>query len=545
MSNRNLHRIFRLSLGFRIIAVAIFPIGAFLLGLFYVDQYRETVFTAELMALERQGETLAQTIGLTDAGYSQLAQREMSQETMQQVAQLIASIPDARIRVFQPNGSLILDSVSAIGLAAPRSTITTTLDRQQDGDFTDRLITWVRGGVIYLSSLMSSKQDYPLIRETQSAEATDYPGVLQALSGEAVPFIGRDRAGHVVLGVAVPIRNLRVVRGALLVTASGDQIEKDVTAVQYSFFQVSIGVLFATILIAYYLSRSITRPISQLAKAADQVRVSNARQIDLPRLTNRFDEIGELARDMTLMTRELQERAVATAGFAADVAHEIKNPLTSLRSAVETLERIKDKDQQKRLLKVIQADVVRLDRLISDISAASRIDHDMSEAEYETINLNEMIEEFVQSRKYALDQLNLSVSKSASPVRVRIAVDRIVQILDNLLSNAASFSPSDGNINFTVIKSGGMAIIRVTDQGPGIPEKKLKAIFDRFYSERPRDESFGHHSGLGLSISLKIAEAHGGSLKADNMKDSSGKITGAILELTLPLSSGDDDLSVS
>lgn len=149
----------RISLGFRIIAVAIFPVGAFLLGLFYVDQYRETVFTAELMALERQGETLAQTIGLTDAEYSQLAQSEMSPDTMRQVAQLIASIPDARIRVFQPNGSLILDSFSATGLAAPQSIITTTVDRKKDQGMTDTVLTWVRDGVSYMSSHMSSKTD--------------------------------------------------------------------------------------------------------------------------------------------------------------------------------------------------------------------------------------------------------------------------------------------------------------------------------------------------------------------------------------------------
>jgi two-component system, OmpR family, sensor histidine kinase ChvG len=545
LSNKYRPHFLRLSLGFRIIAVAIFPVGAFLLGLFYVDQYRETVFNAELMALERQGETLAQTIGLTDAGYSQLAQRELSQDTMQQVAQLIASIPDARIRVFQPDGSLILDSVSAIGLAAPQSAITTTLEISQNKGSSYRLMQWVRDWVNTLSTLMSSKQDYPLIRETRSDQAADYPGVSRALAGEVMPFIARDRAGQVVLGIAVPIRNLRVVRGALLITASGDQIEKDVAAVQYSFFQISIGVLFATILIAYYLSRSITRPISQLAKAADQVRVSNSKQIYLPRLTNRSDEIGELARDITLMTKELQERAVATAGFAADVAHEIKNPLTSLKSAVETMERLKDPDQQKRLLEVIHADVIRLDRLITDISAASRIDHDMTEAEYETLNLNDMVAGFAQSRQLALEHLNLQVISADHPVPVRIAVDRIVQILDNLLTNAASFSPPDSCIQFTVATTKGMAVVSVTDQGPGIPENKLNAIFDRFYSERPSGEGFGQHSGLGLSISLKIAEAHGGSIEAFNVKDDKDAITGAGMRLTLPLSSSDNDTFVS
>ena len=544
MSNSKRHRFFFFSLGFRIIAVAIFPVGAFLIGLFYVDQYRETVFSAELMALQRQGETLAQTIGWTDAGYSQLARREISGETMQQAAQLIASIPDARIRVFQPDGTLLLDSVSAIGLAAPRSIITTETPRSNKGAF-NRVTGWVKDAVDGIASTLSSKEDYPSWRETQSPFAKDYVGVEQALSGDAKRFIGRDRNGQVILGVAVPIRNLRVVRGALLLTASGDQIEQDVAAVRYSFFQVSLGVLVVTILIGYFLSRSITRPIAQLAKAADEVRMSNTKQITLPQLVKRNDEIGELARDITLMTQDLQDRAVATAGFAADVAHEIKNPLTSLRSAVETLDRVKTPDQQKRLLEVIKSDVIRLDCLISDISAASRIDRDLSEATYETVDLNELTQGFVEARRLSHTHLHLDLTLTDKPVFVHVAVDRIVQIMDNLLSNAASFSVKGGHIIFSVSVEGRQAVLSVSDEGIGIPDAKLAAIFDRFYSERPSGEGFGKHSGLGLSISLKIAEAHGGSMTASNRRNDEGKVIGAELRLVIPLSRGEDKVSVS
>jgi two-component system sensor histidine kinase ChvG len=544
LNNSKRHRFFFFSLGFRIIAVAIFPVGAFLIGLFYVDQYRETVLSAELMALQRQGETLAQTIGWTDAGYSQLARREISSETMQQAAQLIASIPDARIRVFQPDGTLLLDSVSAIGLAAPPSIITTETPRSNKGAL-NRLTGWIKDAVDGIASMLSSKEDYPAWRETQSPFAKDYTGVEQALAGDPEQFIARDRNDQVILGVAVPIRNLRVVRGALLLTASGDQIEQDVASVRYSFFQVSLGVLVVTILIGYFLSRSITRPIAQLARAADQVRLSNTKQITLPQLVKRNDEIGELARDITLMTQDLQERAVATAGFAADVAHEIKNPLTSLRSAVETLDRVTNPDQQKRLLEVIQSDVVRLDRLITDISAASRIDHDLSEAKYETVDLNELIRGFVEARRLSHDHLHLDLVLMEKPVFVRVAVDRIVQVMDNLLSNAASFSASGGHIVFSVSVEGRQAVVSVSDEGVGIPDKKLDAIFDRFYSERPSSEGFGEHSGLGLSISLKIAEAHGGKMLASNRRNDEGKVTGAELRLELPLSNGEEKDSVT
>ena len=308
---------------------------------------------------------------------------------------------------------------------------------------------------------------------------------------------------------------------------------------------MSLGVLVVTILIGYFLSRSITRPIAQLARAADQVRLSNTKQITLPQLVKRNDEIGELARDITLMTQDLQERAVATAGFAADVAHEIKNPLTSLRSAVETLDRVTNPDQQKRLLEVIQSDVVRLDRLITDISAASRIDHDLSEAKYETVDLNELIRGFVEARRLSHDHLHLDLALMEKPVFVRVAVDRIVQVMDNLLSNAASFSASGGHIVFSVSVEGRQAVVSVSDEGVGIPDKKLDAIFDRFYSERPSSEGFGEHSGLGLSISLKIAEAHGGKMLASNRRNDEGKVTGAELRLELPLSSGEKKDSVT
>ena len=170
--------------------------------------------------------------------------------------------------------------------------------------------------------------------------------------------------GQLILGVAVPIRHLRVVRGALMVTASGERAERDIIAVQYSFFQIFLGILVITIILGGFLSRSIIRPIRKLAVAADLVRQSSGARLDLPDLTARQDEIGTLARDITAMTKELQRRASATADFAADVAHEIKNPLTSLRSAVETLDRLKDKERQQKLIKIIVSDVKRLDRLI-------------------------------------------------------------------------------------------------------------------------------------------------------------------------------------
>ena len=214
----------------------------------------------------------------------------------------------------------------------------------------------------------------------------------------------RDRKGQLVLGVAVPIRNLRVVRGALLVTASGEQVELDIAQVQYTFFQVFFGILLITIVLAFYLSQSIIGPITTLARRANQVRLNQFQSLAMPDLINRRDEIGTLARDLSAMTDELHARMKATASFAADVSHELKNPLTSLRSAVETMARLDDKDQQDKLMQIILDDVGRLNRLITDISAASRLDADLSQAEYETIDLGDLINNFAASRHWSNDQ---------------------------------------------------------------------------------------------------------------------------------------------
>ena len=535
-----------LPLRFRIVVIVVLPTAMFFIGLLYLDQYRETVLVSELAALSRQGNTLAKSIGLADAEYSELAERRISSETMQRATQLIASIPDARIRLFQPDGSLIIDSIASFGLAAPKSTLRTT-SSNEDG-IKNRLNAWLEDAVHTIATLLSRSDSYPVYREKRFQSVSDFPAIAEALGGDEATFIMRDSEdGQLILGVAVPIRHLRVVRGALMVTASGERAERDIIAVQYSFFQIFLGILVITIILGGFLSRSIIRPIRKLAVAADTVRQSSGARLDLPDLTARQDEIGTLARDITAMTKELQRRASATADFAADVAHEIKNPLTSLRSAVETLDRLKDKERQQKLIKIIVSDVKRLDRLISDISAASKLDRDLLDAEYETVNIIDLITSFAEARNVSLDHAVLELDLPDKPLWVRVAVDRIIQILDNLLTNAVSFSPPRGAITITIKQIRDMAVIDIADQGCGIAQGKTEAIFDRFYSERPKSEKFGEHSGLGLSISRRIAEVHGGTLTAANQGDDKNhtRITGAMLTLTLPLWHGDAHSSVS
>ena len=534
-------------LGFRIVVIFVLPIAMLFIGFLYLDQYRETVLVSELAALSRQGNTLAKSIGLADAEYSELAERRISSETMQRATQLIASIPDARIRLFQPDGSLIIDSIASFGLAAPKSTLRTT-SSSEDG-IKNRLNAWLEDAFHTIMTSLLRSDSYPVYREKRFQSVSDFPAIAEALGGDEATFIMRDSEdGQLILGVAVPIRHLRVVRGALMVTASGERTERDIRAVRYSFFKIFMGILVITVIFGVFLSLSIIGPIKKLATAANRVRQSSGVSLDLPDLTERQDAFGRLAKDITAMTEELQRRASATADFAADVAHEIKNPLTSLRSAVETLDRLKDKECQQKLIKIIVSDVKRLDRLISDISAASKLDRDLLDAEYENVNIIELITDFAKARNVSLDHAVLElVDLPDKPLRVRVAVDRIIQILDNLFTNAVSFSPPHAAITITIKQIRNMAVIDMADQGCGIAQGKTEAIFDRFYSERPKSEKFGEHSGLGLSISRRIAEVHGGTLTAANQLDDKNhtRITGARLTLTLLLRHGDAHSSVS
>jgi two-component system sensor histidine kinase ChvG len=254
----------------------------------------------------------------------------------------------------------------------------------------------------------------------------------------------------------------------------------------------------------------------------------------LQRLPHRNDEIGQLSDSLIDLTDELQKRIQATAAFAADVAHEIKNPLSSLRSATETFSRAKTAAQKKQLLNVILQDVQRLDRLITDISQASRVDTEIIGQDRDPVDFVGLIDNFIQMRSQTHSQFQLRYEHPPLPVLVRMNESRIVQVIDNVLSNAISFSPKGGMVQviLTTDANRKSAVLEILDDGPGMPDSKLEKVFDRFYTERPSGEGFGEHSGLGLSIAQQIADAHNGRLTAENRPEG-----GACFRLVLPLES--------
>ncbi|GAB4144714.1 MAG: hypothetical protein Tsb0016_14340 [Sphingomonadales bacterium] len=301
-------------------------------------------------------------------------------------------------------------------------------------------------------------------------------------------------------------------------------------------FGVSLAV---TLMLSLFLAGTIARPIRRLAAAADRIRGGMGRQVRLPDYTRRGDEIGDLTRSFADMTQALYRQIDAVESFAADVAHEIKNPLSSLRSAVETVERSADPEIQKKLLGIIKDDVRRLDRLISDISDASRLDAELSRGKMDEVDLPVLLATLVDIYRSTGrgDGADIRFDNQASASLCVAGIEgRLGQVVRNILENALSFSRAGGAITIGLRQSGRQAVISIDDEGPGLPQQNVEDIFKRFYSERPADEAFGTHSGLGLSISKQIVEAHGGTIRAENRVED-GNVKGARFIIELPISS--------
>jgi two-component system sensor histidine kinase ChvG len=357
-----------------------------------------------------------------------------------------------------------------------------------------------------------------------------------ALAGETGRAIRRHFGHRAELSVAVPVQRYKRVLGAVVLTRDSRSIDAAVLQIRLDILKVFGISLLITVGLSVYLAGTIARPLRRLALAADRVRRGLARQYAIPDFGS-HDEIHELSGALREMTEALWTRMDAIEGFAADVAHEIKNPLTSLRSAIETASRISDPSQQQRLMAIVIDDIQRLDRLISDISNASRIDAELSRVEMVPVDLSALLDTLAALHEATIDShgVHLACEKvGRQPLRVTGDEDRIVQVFRNLVDNAVSFSPPGSTIVLRAQRDGGAIKITVEDEGPGIPAGLEEAIFERFYRERPAGEKFGTHSGLGLSISRQIVEAHRGSLRAENRLTPGGEIQGARFIVRLP-----------
>ncbi len=356
-------------------------------------------------------------------------------------------------------------------------------------------------------------------------------------SREMPPYIRRTIEDQLLVTVAEPVERDKHTVGIILLTREAREVDQSLFVVRMSIVGLFCLALALTVLLSLYLSRTIARPILKLAESAAEMREGQGRTGSVPRrLLDRRDEVGTLAGALADSAAALWHRMDAIERFAADVAHEIKNPLSSIRSAIETLRRIEDPVRQKQLLSIITDDVTRLDRLISDVSDASRVDAELSRIATERVDVAPILAALkdLHDATRGENDPHIELLAPENGLVVRGVEDRLVQVFRNLISNAELFSPPRGRIRVTAQEDASMVEITVDDEGPGIPEGKLDQIFDRFYSERPKDERFGQHSGLGLSISRQIVEALRGRITADNRRAMGGRILGARFVVRLP-----------
>ena len=526
-------------LSIRILLIMLLPLVLFFIGILAVDRYRIVLIDAELGALKRQGETLARSLALANSDtYSNMddsgaARRGLASSTLRHILPLVGYGSSLRARIYQPSGRIMADTAKN---QMPDSVVQMSVKTQEP--FLGSLKREIIASISKFSNFVNGVEKLPEIPNRRLYSANQIPALKNAIMGRKVSMSWRMPSGELVLGVALPIQEVRIVRGALLLTKNGSDIEAEIAKVQWAFFLLLCAIFFLTIILGLYLSRSITRPIVELAASARRLSKAKDKPVKLTNLPYRNDEIGELSKALQEMTDDLQERIKATAGFAADVAHELKNPLTSLRSAAETVSRIKNQTQQQLLMSVILEDVTRLDRLITDISQASRVEAELAQTHRDNVDFRALLDSWVSMMSDRYPDIKLSWNKDdenqdKANFQVSIHTGRIIQILDNLLANAISFNPPDKEIEIElkiIGKNKNKICFSIRDHGPGIPEANLDTIFKRFYTQRPNDEAFGHHSGLGLSIARQIAEAHDGDLYAGHAPEN-----GVIFFLELPL----------
>lgn len=513
------------------------PVGSF----FFLDQYQESLIQSEIEAMRIQGEVFAAAVGSGSVVVAPGLGQQIDPVRASLMLRRLTEPTETRARLFSATGALISDTQT---LSDPRGSVR-VLELPPPEDLS--ALQWVERRLESLLHWLPGVRELPLYSESAPQRADDFREVTSALAGIEGAALRRHESGGLVLSVAVPVQRYRQIVGALMLTHGGGKVETAMRAVRVDILRVCAVALGVTILLSLYLAATIARPLRRLAVAAQRVRVGAGRQVTIPDFAGRRDEIGALARDLRAMTDALWQRMDAIERFAADVAHEIKNPLTSLRSAVETAARVEDPAQQKKLMAIIVDDVARLDRLISDISDASRVDAELSRDPAGAVDIKEVLGALVELIRAVDDPQAPTVRldiEADSNLTVMASEGRLGQVFRNVILNAQSFSPSDTTIAVAACLVGRRpgAVVRVTvdDEGPGIPDANLESIFQRFYSDRPetgpggRVEKFGTHSGLGLSISRQIVEAAGGRIWAENRSAPDGTVGGARFVIELP-----------
>lgn len=498
----------RLSLTTRILLVNILPLALLGGGIFYLDTYRTQLLNERYKLARIEAQITAEAL----AGASRSRQEALLVQ--------IGKEQRMRLRMFDAEGRLWADSFA---LDEPSF----QFDDITDDSWNLRFARWLDRAV---DTIVGAEPVTDYV-EPESQLADAWPELVRAREeGHSQITLYDWRDGTPVITAAAPVG----LNGAtLLTTRNAVDITEAVRAARSTLGIAVMLALASSILLSLFLARTIVAPLRLLANSAAKVRQGRDRDVEVPRLPERRDEIGLLARSVSDMTGALRHRIDAVDSFAADVAHEIKNPLASLRSAIESLPRVTDADTRRQLEEIATHDVRRIDRLVSEISDASRIDAEMSRAKREQIDLAKLVEAIIGSRDARDENANRKMVLNTHSLNTVVTgvPPRLERVIENLLDNAVSFSPPDGEITIDLWRKGDRVTLFVCDEGPGIAREAREKVFQRFHSVRPSGEDFGNHSGLGLAIAREIAQAHDGSLIASDRPD--GK-PGACFELELP-----------
>lgn len=519
----------------RILAVNLLAVMILGAGILYLNQYRQQLIDREQESLKVEARIFAAMIAEGAIEEQPNGTLILSQNAGRQMVRRLSETTQSRAQLYDINRFVMADShmlVGGIGVVEiePLQPVTPYDARLA------RILRWL--GISREETMVGLPSNLNLSPAVEN-------DIGNALNGSVGGSIWRNlNNGRIVFTMAAPVQRLKQVLGAVMLIRDGSEIDNAMKNVRSGILKLVALSLMITTAMSLYLASSIDQPIRKLARAADLLRRNPGRSHHIPDFSHRYDEIGDLSISLREMTEAIWARMDAVEAFAADVAHELKNPLTSLRSAVETVNRIKDPEKQQRLLAVIHDDVQRMDRLITDISNASRLDAELSRIANEPVDLLHVVsvvrDLYTPHDDGLPDKPPIRVAVTHGTIAkgdltVRGVESRLVQVLQNVVGNALSFSPADKPVTVNLSTEDGLGIITVGDHGPGIPPGKLETIFDRFYTERPSSEKFGTHSGLGLSISRQIIQAHRGRIYAENRHDPQGNVLGARFIIKLPL----------
>ncbi|NGO51216.1 sensor histidine kinase [Allomesorhizobium camelthorni] len=549
------------SLTRRILFLNLAGLGVLVVGILYLNTFRDGLIDARVESLMTQGEIIAGAIAAsatveTDSisidpekllelqagesigpGSDQLDNLDfpINPERVAPVLRRLISPTRTRARIYDRDANLLLDSRH---LYSRGQILRYDLPpvQEEEPDILERLQKAVFD--------FFRDTDLPIYREQPGGNGAAFPEVMNALTGSPSTIVRVSEQGEQIVSVAVPIQRFRGVLGVLMLSTEGGDIDKIVAAERKAILRVFGVAALVTVILSMLLASTIANPLRRLSAAAVRVRRGVKNREEIPDFSDRQDEIGNLSIAVRDMTNALYARIEAIESFAADVSHELKNPLTSLRSAVETLPLAKSAESRERLMDVIQHDVRRLDRLITDISDASRLDAELAREDAERVDMKKLVGDLVsvsqdagrQKRKMTIDFKAAKLPQGVKGYYVNGHDLRLGQVITNLIENARSFVPEEGgHINVSLAREGKFIIVTIDDNGPGIRADSIDRIFERFYTDRPSGEAFGQNSGLGLSISRQIAEAHGGSLTAENIPGvKPGDMKGARFVMTLP-----------